>query len=102
LVTTWPEAFESYPVNCLLRVKDVRANEASSLTAGTSHLASRYGIYRYVDCAIATGDRVLAENSGVTGRDAMGFWTVANNLAICTSLSRRINRLPERVTMAKR
>jgi hypothetical protein len=63
--------------------KDVRGTlaEASSLTAGTSHLASRYGIYRYVDSVIEIGDRVLVENSGVTGRDAMGFWTVANNLA---------------------
>jgi hypothetical protein len=43
-------------------------------------LASKYGIYRYVDSAIEAGDRVLAVNSGVTGRDAMGFWTVANNL----------------------
>jgi hypothetical protein len=63
--------------------KDIRGTfgEASSLTAGTSHLASRYGIYRYVDSVIEIGDIVLAENSGVTGRDAMGFWTVANNLA---------------------
>src|SRR5262249_8680436 len=63
--------------------KDVRGTfvEASSLTAGASHLASKYGIYRYVESVIEIGDRVLAENSGVTGRNAMGFWTIANNLA---------------------
>jgi hypothetical protein len=55
--------------------------EASALTAGTSHLASKYGIYRHVDPVIAIGDAVLAENTGVSGRDAVGFSIVANNLA---------------------
>jgi hypothetical protein len=57
-----------------------RFSEASSLTAGASHLMSKYGIYRYAESAVEIGDRVLAENSGATGRDAMGYWTVANNL----------------------
>jgi hypothetical protein len=55
-------------------------SEASSLTAGVSHLASKYGIYRYVESTIEIGDRVLAENNA-TSLDAVGFWTVANNLA---------------------
>jgi hypothetical protein len=58
-----------------------RFSEASSLTAGVSQLASKHGIYRYVESAVKIGDRVLSENSGATGRDALGLWTVANNLA---------------------
>jgi hypothetical protein len=55
--------------------------EASSLTAGTSQLASRYGIYRYAGSGVEVGEKVLAENSGAAGGDAIGYWTVANNLA---------------------
>lgn len=55
--------------------------EASSLTAGTSHLVSRYGIYRYVSSVVEVGEKVLKESSGAAGRDAVGYWTVANNLA---------------------
>jgi hypothetical protein len=55
--------------------------EASSLTAGASHLAARYGIYRYAESVVEIGDRVLVENRGATGGDALGYWTVANNLA---------------------
>jgi hypothetical protein len=55
--------------------------EASSLTAVTSHLASRYGIYRYVSSVVEVGEKVLHENTGAAGRDAVGYWTVANNLA---------------------
>lgn len=63
--------------------EDVRGkfSEASSLTAGVSQLASNHGIYRYVESAIEIGERVLRENSDVTDRDAVGVWTVANNLA---------------------
>jgi hypothetical protein len=55
--------------------------EASSLTAGTSHLASRYGIYRYSGSVVEVGEKVLHANNGAAGRDAVGYWTVANNLA---------------------
>lgn len=55
--------------------------EASSLTAGTSHLVSRYGIYRYVSSVVEVGEKVLKESSGAAGRDAIGYWTVSNNLA---------------------
>lgn len=55
--------------------------EASSLTAGASHLVSKYGIYRYVSSVVEIGEKVLQESNGATGRDAVGYWTVANNLA---------------------
>src|SRR6516165_3682565 len=58
--------------------KDIRGTlgEASLLTAGDGHLASRYGIYRYVDSVIEIGDIVLAENSGVSE----STWVVEGNL----------------------
>jgi hypothetical protein len=54
--------------------------EASSLTAGASHIAAKYGIYRYVDAVTKIGDRVLSENAGARGKDAVGLGAVANNL----------------------
>jgi hypothetical protein len=55
--------------------------DAAALTAATSQLASKYGVYRLADAVIDVGARVIAANRGVTGRDALGLCMVANNLA---------------------
>jgi hypothetical protein len=67
----------------LVRADDASGalSEVAALTAGVSQLASKHGVYRYVESAVEIGERSLRENRGVTGRDAVGVWTIANNLA---------------------
>ena len=58
----------------------VAFTEASSLTAGASHLVSKYGIYRYVSSVVEIGEKVTGKQWRDRAR-AVGYWTVANNLA---------------------